>query len=176
MVEVVRELWTLSGPTTLLKEGHLQPVAQDCIRAASESLQGWRLHVLSRQPEPVLNHSHRKEAFPDVQREPSVFQFVPPASSPATGHHCKEPSSLIFIPSMRCSCKSKISPWAFPSPGWTDPALSDFPHMKNTPNHESTVLIVSKETEKFPPGLKLPLYRDLRYSKIKALGVWINMD
>ena len=44
MVEVGRDLWNSSGrssgPTPLLKHGHLEPVAQDCVQVASEYLQG----------------------------------------------------------------------------------------------------------------------------------------
>jgi len=39
-----------------------------------------RLHNVSGQPVPVLSHPHIKKVFPDVQREPSVFLFVPIAS------------------------------------------------------------------------------------------------
>ena len=42
---------------------------------------------------PVLGQSHSKKAFPDVQTEPPVFQFMPIASSPVTGHCWKEPGS-----------------------------------------------------------------------------------
>jgi len=52
-----------------------------------EYLQGWRLHNLSGQPVPGLGHPHSEETFPDVQMEPPVFQFVPIASCPVTGHH-----------------------------------------------------------------------------------------
>ena len=33
--------------------------------------------------------SHSQKVFPDVQREPPVFQFVPIASCPVTGYHWK---------------------------------------------------------------------------------------
>jgi len=68
----------------LLKHGHLELVAQDHVL---EYLQGWRLHNLPGQPVPWLGHPHREKVFPDVQREPPVFQFVPTASGPATGHN-----------------------------------------------------------------------------------------
>jgi len=47
VVEVGRDLQRSSGPTLLLKQGHLKPVAQDCVQVAFEYLQGWRLHNLS---------------------------------------------------------------------------------------------------------------------------------
>jgi len=98
-VEIGKDLWTLSGPTTMLKQGHLEPTAQDCIQAAFQYLQGWRLHKLSGQLMPVLGHSHNKEVFPKVQREPPVFQFVPIDSGTVASNHCKKSSSLIFISS-----------------------------------------------------------------------------
>jgi len=64
---------------------------------AFKYLQGWRLHNLSGQPVPVLSHPHSEKVFPDVQREPSVFQFVPIASCPVTRHHRKEPGSIPFL-------------------------------------------------------------------------------
>ena len=82
LVEVGQDLWTSSGPTPLLRQGHLEPVAQDRVQVAFEYLQGGRLHNLSGQPVPVLSHPHSKTVFSEVQREPSVFQFVPVSSGP----------------------------------------------------------------------------------------------
>jgi len=39
--------------------------------------------------------------FPDVQREPPVFQAVLTASGSVTGHHWKEPGSVCFTPSLQ---------------------------------------------------------------------------
>jgi len=39
--------------------------------------------------------------FPDVQREPPMFQFVAMASCPVAGHHWKEPGSVTFTPSLQ---------------------------------------------------------------------------
>ena len=87
MAEVRRDLWRSSGPTLLLKQGHLELVAQDYIQMAFEYLQQWRLRNLSGQPMTVLCHPHSKNVFSDVQREPPVFQFqfVPIASGPVRG-------------------------------------------------------------------------------------------
>lgn len=52
-----------------------------------EDLQGWRPRSLSGQHLPVLGHPHGEKVFPGVQREPSMFQVVPVASSPVAGHH-----------------------------------------------------------------------------------------
>ena len=82
----------------LLKQGHLEPAAQEHIQTASEYLQGWRIHNLPRQPVPVLDHPHSDKVFPHVQREPPMFQFVPIASGPVTGHHRAEPGSIYLAP------------------------------------------------------------------------------
>ena len=85
MIEVGRNLWMSSGPTLLLKRRCLEQVAQDHVQTTFEYLQGWRLHNLPGQSVSVLGHPHSEKAFPDVQREPPVFQFVPIASGPVTG-------------------------------------------------------------------------------------------
>jgi len=56
MAEVGRDLWRSSGPSPLLKQDHLEQVAQDHVQMASEYLQGWRLHSLFGQPLPVHTH------------------------------------------------------------------------------------------------------------------------
>ena len=85
MVEGGRDIWRSSCPTPLLKQGHLDPVAQDRVQIAFEYHE--RLHNLSGQPVPVLGHPHSEKVFPDVQEEPPVFQFVPIASGPGTRYH-----------------------------------------------------------------------------------------
>ena len=82
MAEVGGDFWRSSGPTLLLKPGHLELAAQDHVQMALDCLQGWRVHHLS--------HPHSEKVFPDVQREPPVFPFVPMATCPITGHHWKE--------------------------------------------------------------------------------------
>ena len=54
---------------------------------AFEYLQEGRLNNHHWQPMPVLSQPLSEEVFPNVQREPRVFQFVPIASAPGTGHH-----------------------------------------------------------------------------------------
>jgi len=73
MVEVGRGFWRSSGPNPLLKQGHLELVAQDHPQMDFEYLQAWRIHNLSGQPVPALSHPHSKKVFPDVQRKPPVF-------------------------------------------------------------------------------------------------------
>ena len=41
----------------------------------------------SGQPVPVLGHPYGEKGFPSVQAELPVFQSVPTASCPDTGHH-----------------------------------------------------------------------------------------
>lgn len=81
------DLWTSSVPVSLLKQGDLEPVAHDHVQTAFECLQRWRVHSLSGQRVALLSHSRSEKVFPDFYRESPVFQFVPIASSLATGHH-----------------------------------------------------------------------------------------
>jgi len=98
MVEVGRDLWRATALISLLKQGHLELVAQDHVQMASAYLHGYRLHGLSGKPVSMLSHLHSEKVFPDVQREPSVFQCMPTASGPATGHHLSEPGPGFFAP------------------------------------------------------------------------------
>ena len=82
---VGRDLWRSSSPNSLLEQDHLEQVAQDGIQAGFEYLQRRRLHNLSGQPVPVLGHPQSK-VFPHIQMELPVFQFVPIAPCPVTGH------------------------------------------------------------------------------------------
>jgi len=47
MLEVGRDLWGLSSPIPLPKQGHLQQAAQDHVQVGFEYLQRRRLHNLS---------------------------------------------------------------------------------------------------------------------------------
>lgn len=80
VVQVRRDHWRWSCPNPLLKQGHLELVAQCHVKRAFERVQGWRLHNLSGQPLPLLGDPHWKKVFPDVQTEPPVLQVVPIAS------------------------------------------------------------------------------------------------
>ena len=83
---------------------------------------------------PVFSHPHSERVFPDIQRGFPVFQFVPIASSPVTGHHWKEPGCILFASSLKVFIHVWDPPsWAFPSPGWTVPAFSAFPHRRDVP-------------------------------------------
>jgi len=67
MAEAGRDLLGAPAPTPLLKQDHLELVAQDRVQTASEYLQGWRLYNLSGQPGPVLSHPYSEKVFLDVQ-------------------------------------------------------------------------------------------------------------
>lgn len=66
MVEVVRDLWRESRPTPLLKQGHIEWVAQDYVQAVFEHLQGGTHYNFCGQVVPVLSHPHSKKVFPDI--------------------------------------------------------------------------------------------------------------
>ena len=85
MVEVGRDLWRSSGPTSLLKQGHLKLVAQDHVQMDFEDLQGWRLHNLSGQPVLMLSHSHSKKSVSLC----SGGTFCVSPSGSVTEHHWK---------------------------------------------------------------------------------------
>jgi len=44
---------------------------------------------------------HNEKVFPDLQREPPVFQFLPIGTGPVIGHHWKESGSIVFAPSLQ---------------------------------------------------------------------------
>lgn len=70
-----RVLWKSFDPSSLLEQGLLKHL--DYVQVAFEDL-----HNLYQ-----CCYLHSKEALPDVQREPLMFQFVRIASCPSTGHH-----------------------------------------------------------------------------------------
>lgn len=59
----------------MLEQGYLQLIPWDHVHMAFECFQGCGLHSLSGQP--VLSHPDNEKVFPDVQREPPVFQLLP---------------------------------------------------------------------------------------------------
>jgi len=87
MVGVGRDLCGSSSPTPLVKQGHLEQAAHECVQEGFEYLQRRRLHKPSGQPVPVLCHPQGKEALPHVQLELPLLQFMPIAPSPVAGHH-----------------------------------------------------------------------------------------
>jgi len=87
------------------------------VQAASECLQGWRLHHFSGEHVPGLGYLHSENVFPDAQREPPLFQFVPIASGLVTGHHWEEPGCIFFTPCLQVFIYIDKIP-AEPSPTW----------------------------------------------------------
>jgi len=85
MVEVGRDLWRSSGPTSLFKQGHLESVGQNHVQKTLEYLQGGD----NAQPlwATCASHPHSEKVFLDVQREPPAFQFVLIASGPVSWNH-----------------------------------------------------------------------------------------
>lgn len=67
--------------------GTPRAVVQDCVQLDFDSIQEWRHHNLSRQPMPVLGHSH-SEGSEGAACAPLC------APGPATGHHQEEPGSI----------------------------------------------------------------------------------
>lgn len=78
----------LSGPLA-----HAGPSGADCtsLQTSFEYLQGEGFHSLPGQTVSLLINPHSTKV-PDLQRESSLFQFMPIASSPVTEHQWKEPS------------------------------------------------------------------------------------
>lgn len=64
----------------------------DHVQKGFAYFQGWRLHDFSGQCVPVLNHPHRTKSIPFAQIRISML--------PVIGHHWKEPSSILFAPSL----------------------------------------------------------------------------
>lgn len=95
-------------------------------------LQGWTLHNFPGSLCQCLATQYNK-VFPDFQRESSVFQDVPIASFPVTGHQWKEPNPFLFA----------LSLWVFTDigkillsalfPGWMVLALPAIPHIRYAP-------------------------------------------
>lgn len=99
---------------TLLQQCHPGLAVQHHVHtAAGHSKDG--ASTTSPSAAPVLGHTHNEKVFPEVQRDPPVFQCVPVASGPGTGHHWEEPGSLqsliyLHVPSL-------ASPHYLPSTG-----------------------------------------------------------
>lgn len=100
MTEVGKDLWKPPAPIFLLKHGHLEPVALDHVQMSSEDLKRGRPHNLFGWPVPVLSHLHSKMLL-GVRCSDWNCKFALIASSPVTGHHCKEHASILFMPSLQ---------------------------------------------------------------------------
>jgi len=101
MVGVGRDLCGSPSPTLLLKQGHLQEVAQDLVQVGLEYRQRRRLHNLPGQPVPGLRHPQSEEVLPHVQLELPLLQFVPVGPCPVAGHHWKESGPILLTPTLQ---------------------------------------------------------------------------
>lgn len=82
-----RELWKTSVSNT--SRDTQSWLSRNCVQLVFDSLQEWRHRNLSGQPVPVLGHSPS-----ECLEGTSVFQCVPVAPGPATGHHREGPGSI----------------------------------------------------------------------------------
>lgn len=83
----------------LLKQCHLEQVAQGSVQLSFEYLHRWRLHNLPGQPVSAFNHSHNRKLFSYVQVGFPFFQFVHFALclvTGITGTSWWSPSSLLL--------------------------------------------------------------------------------
>lgn len=71
---------------------------RNCILTVLEYLQWGRLHSLSGQPLPVLNHLKSKEVFPHVQMKLPVHQFLSIATCLIVWHCQEELGSIVLTP------------------------------------------------------------------------------
>lgn len=79
VAEAGRDPQRSSGSSTLLKQGHLEPVRQELVQVYFDCLQGCKLHSLPGHP--------CKKVFSDDHKESSLFWFVLIASDTLTGSH-----------------------------------------------------------------------------------------
>lgn len=93
MAEVERDLWKSSSSTPLLKQVHLEQIAQGYVDVSFEQVCR-RFHKHSSS----LCNPQSKEAFPHIQVEFDLLQFVPIAICPDAGHYCKEFGSIPLTP------------------------------------------------------------------------------
>ena len=85
MVEVGRHLWRSSCPTPLLKQGHLQAVAQDHVQTAFEYPKDGDFTAAMGKLCQCSGTLTVKVSR--CSQGTSMFQFVPSASGPVLGHH-----------------------------------------------------------------------------------------
>lgn len=105
-----------------------------CPAGAFEGLQEWRLHQLSRQPVPLLDHPHSKQVLPDAEEEP-------PSRVPVSAHW---------------SC-----PWKWP--GSVVCALSPHIPLQLYEICPEPSLLQAPQRELFPPFLRWEMLPSLRH-------------
>ena len=95
MVEVVRDLWRPSSPTTLLKQIHGEQHCTGCHPGRF-----W-LSLRAGESTATLRHPQSTEIFLHVQMELPMFQLVPVAPFPVAGHHWKESDPILLTPILK---------------------------------------------------------------------------
>jgi len=83
MIEVGRDLWRSFCPFPLLRQGHLEQAASVCRCLLNISKEGDSTASQGNLCQCSVTFTVKKCL---LQREPPVFQFVPNASGPVTGH------------------------------------------------------------------------------------------
>jgi len=98
VVEVGKDFWRSLGLTLLIKQGHLELIAQEHVHLLKISKDGDSAISLGNLFQ-VSGKSYffTAKKFPYVQTELLMFEFVPTASCPVMGHHWKEPGSIFFM-------------------------------------------------------------------------------
>jgi len=71
-----------------------------------EPLQGWGLPHHSGQPGPMLDHSCRKQIFPNIQSEPPLMQLEAVSSHPSAGYLGEEINPHLTTPSCQVVVES----------------------------------------------------------------------
>ena len=119
--EVGRHVWEWFRPTPCSEQSPWEQVAQTCVQLALNiSKDGDCTRSLGDLFQCLTTLTVKRTFLTDYP----VFQCVPIASCPLTGHHWEESGSVFISPSFRYLCTLLRSPRACSSAGWTVPALS----------------------------------------------------
>lgn len=125
-VSVGRNLWKSSSPTSMTQRVSQEEVDFEC-------LQKGRIHNPSGKAFPVLCHPQYKEVL--TLRWNFLFEFLAIATCPVTGHHWKEPGTILLAPTLEIFiCINEIP--SHPSlPTLNRPSSLITGEMLQTPNH-----------------------------------------
>ena len=111
--EVRRDLWRSSGPITVLKQDHLEPVVQGHIQTTFDMSPRRKTPQLPRTT-CASAHSKKKSVSWCSNRMFCVSICAHFASCPGTEQHWKEPGSNLFASSFQVFLYiDEIPPWAF---------------------------------------------------------------
>lgn len=118
-------LEAICSTPTPLKQGQLQPLVQDHVQTVFVYLIGQRLHSLFGKLVSVLGQSHSEESFPDIRGNLRYFIWWLLSLAFSLGMNEESLVLLCPLPSGSFVHWWHCCPWAFSSPGWMDPALSE---------------------------------------------------